>query len=64
MTSSPCKDCEHRHPDCHSECERYSEYSKIRAAMIEANAKEQDYMAVHSERVLKAMKKRERERRR
>lgn len=64
MTSSPCKGCEHRFPDCHSECERYLEYSKMRAKMIEANAKDRDYMAAHSEQVLKAMRKREKERRR
>ena len=59
MKSAPCKGCEHRSPDCHSECERYSEYSKMRAKMIEAKAKDRDYMAAHSEQVLKAMKKRE-----
>ena len=64
MTSSPCKGCEHRSPDCHSDCERYSEYSKMREKMIEARARDRDYMTVHSEQILKAKRKRERERRR
>lgn len=59
MTSSPCKGCEHRSPDCHSECERYSEYRKMRTEMLEEQAKDRDYMAAHSKQVLKAMKKRE-----
>lgn len=25
---APCKECEVRHPHCHSECEAYNEYKK------------------------------------
>ena len=33
MKSAPCKDCTERHPGCHSECEKYKEYSRERTEM-------------------------------
>lgn len=33
---SPCKDCENRHPNCHSECDAYQSYYR---ANREENAK-------------------------
>ncbi len=30
MSRSPCKDCERRHPGCHSECEDYRKMKEER----------------------------------
>lgn len=34
-----CKDCDHRHPHCHSECKDYAEMKEKRAAIAEAKKK-------------------------
>ena len=32
LVKAPCKDCEMRHPSCHSTCERYLTYVKEKDA--------------------------------
>lgn len=53
MKTAPCKGCEQRHPGCHSECERYAEYSNERAEMLKSKHCDNDYAVCHDGRVVK-----------
>lgn len=65
MTAAPCKGCEKRYAGCHSECERYAEYSRERAEMLKARKSEREYEEAHSRQAVNALwRKRKRERRR
>lgn len=65
MTTAPCKDCVDRHPGCHSECERYAEYSNERAEMLKGRKSEREYEEAHSRQAVNALwRKRKREKRR
>lgn len=35
MNSQPCKDCPIRHPACHDNCEKYTEYKRQRAEELD-----------------------------
>lgn len=37
--TAPCKDCDRRHPGCHSECEDYKTFRAEQDKVIEAKAK-------------------------
>lgn len=41
MKNAPCKDCECRHPNCHSECEDYIQYSRERTEILNKKSNEQ-----------------------
>lgn len=63
MKSAPCKDCAERHPGCHSECERYKEYSRERAEIRNSERRINDYYAIHNEQARKAVLRKWRKRR-
>lgn len=64
MLSAPCKDCAERHPGCHSECERYKEYSREQAQGREKRRIDGEYAAVRGAQVDKAERKKWSKRRR
>jgi hypothetical protein len=39
MIMSPCFNCTERHRNCHSECEKYQEFHRIRETIITERAK-------------------------
>lgn len=43
---APCKDCEKRHPNCHSECEAYQAYDRENKARQQRRLIENDALAV------------------
>lgn len=53
MITAPCKDCADRHPNCHSECERYGEYKKERTEMLKERMVDHDYRTAHSLQISK-----------
>ncbi len=65
MLSAPCKDCAERRPGCHSECERYKEYSRERAELSKRRKADLEYAECHSRQALNALwRKRKKEKRR
>lgn len=56
MNLSPCKDCEKRHPHCHSECEEYAAYREDRDKVNAERQKESAYKDIQS-RMMYSMKK-------
>lgn len=42
MINAPCKDCQERHINCHSSCQKYADFKKEQA--ITNSAKHQDTM--------------------
>ena len=43
---APCKDCEKRHPNCHSECEAYQAFWKANREENEKRLMENEALAV------------------
>ena len=57
MLPAPCKDCTERHPGCHSECEKYAEYSRERAELSKSRRAGFDFAACHKDRIAKAVRR-------
>lgn len=57
-----CKDCDHRHEGCHSNCEDYKAYvnerERRKQLIKEAKYKESTADCIEKERISKAMKRR------
>lgn len=55
MTTAPCKYCANRHPNCHSECERYSEYKREIEEMHKSQKADLEYAECHSRQAINAL---------
>ncbi len=65
MTTAPCKYCTERHPNCHSECERYAEYHREREELSKRRKADLEYAECHSRQAVNALwRKRKKEKRR
>lgn len=58
--NAPCKDCDQRHPGCHSTCPKYQEFHKENTERLEANIKNRniEYDYVFARRMQRINKKR------
>lgn len=45
----PCHNCPERHPHCHSECDKYKEFTAFRQQVLEARKKEVDRVSADIE---------------
>lgn len=57
LRDNPCKDCSERSVGCHSRCDKYREWRKIRDLMLEEEAKEKALSLAHSEMKQQAVMK-------
>ena len=55
MRTAPCKYCATRHPNCHSECERYSEYKRELEEVHKIKNAYSEYAYIHSRQALDAV---------
>lgn len=58
MPMPPCKNCERRHPGCHSKCSAYQAWSEKRQAIAEQIRKENalDAKLMHLDHIHKALR--------
>lgn len=52
-TLCPCKDCPDRHPNCHSACDAYAQYSNERTRICEERRLQSNDHFAYVERVIK-----------
>ena len=59
MITAPCKDCPDRTPDCHSDCQEYNLYRKVRRDENKNRKRDSayfEYRKAMQDRILRTMK--------